>query len=63
MHPERKTKAKRRMVNSLDYCDINFLVSKRIMVDLKKRIAPAQMCWLVMKMDCFIQCMQQIRKI
>ena len=49
LHPERITKADRNMVNDLDYVDIKFPVSKKIIVRLKRKIIFALMCF-VMKM-------------
>ena len=59
-YPERITKVDRRMVNSLDYGDINFLSLKRTMIELNRRIASALMC-LVTKMVWFMQSMYRIK--
>ena len=59
-YPERIAKVDRRMVNSLDYGDINFLSLKRIMIELSRRIASALMC-LVTKMVWFMQSMYRIK--
>ena len=58
-YPERIAKVDRRMVNSLDYGDINFLSLKRIMIELSRRIASALMCFT--KMVWFMQSMYRIK--
>ena len=50
------------MVNGLDYGGIKFLVSKKAMVKLNRRMASALIC-LVMKMAWFIQSMYQIKNL
>ena len=53
IHAERITKADKRMVNDLDYVDINFLSLERIIVRLNKNMTFA-LLYFVMKMIWFI---------
>ena len=59
-HPERITKADRQIISGLDYSDLKFPVSNRIMVKLKRRIVSALMC-LVMRMIRLIQSMYWLK--
>ena len=46
-HPERITKADMKMVNDLDFANIEFQVSKKIIVRLNRKIIFALMCFLM----------------
>ena len=59
-HPEKIKKMDRKLISGLDYGDIKFLVPKKTMVELKRRIASVLFC-LVIKMFWFIRFIYQMK--